>query len=404
MKKWKQWVVVATLICTTFTASSQSYDPFIENVINGIHIDSLVSYVRILSGEDSVTIEGSRELIKSRSSFQSSERALAAQYLFETLAGYGLNAQEHNYSSSGKNILAKQPGNLNPEKQFIICAHYDAVTSYAADDNASGTATVLEAARILSQYELPCTIIYALWDQEEGGLIGSQAYAIDAALNGDQIEGVINIDMIGWDGDEDMKIELHTKPIGNTAAIADILIAVDELYGLSLVPVIYNPGTTASDHASFWQQNYGALLLIEEYFGGDFNPYYHSPNDRISEFNETFFLESARLAIASLATMADNNPVTDIKPAILTSNYQIRNYPNPFSTSTILDYYQPQNSQASILLHNSYGSMTKTLFDEFQEQGSYQLTIEAADLPVGLYFVVVNSSAGRQTHKIMVVR
>lgn len=392
------------LISTSLTASSQSYDPFIENVINVINIDSLVSYVRILSGEDSVTIGGSRELIESRSSFQSSERSLAAQYLSEKLGSYGLNVEEHNYSSSGKNILATQTGSANPEKQFIICAHYDAVTSYAADDNASGTATVLEAARILSQYELPCTIIYALWDEEEGGLIGSQAYAIEAALNGDQIEGVINIDMIGWDGDQDMNIELHTKNKGNTAAIADILITVDELYGLDLVPVLINPGTTASDHASFWQQNYGALLLIEEYYGGDFNPYYHSPNDRISEFNLIFFLESARLAIAGLATMADNNPVTDLKPSLLVSNYQIRNYPNPFRTSTVLDYYQPQNSQVSILLHNSYGSMSKTLFAEYQEHGSYQLTIEAADLPVGLYFVVVNSSAGRHTHKIMVVR
>jgi len=56
-----------------------------------------------------------------------------------------------------------QEGYLYPEKQFIICAHYDAVDVYCADDNATGVAAVIEAARILSQYNFKYTLIYALW-------------------------------------------------------------------------------------------------------------------------------------------------------------------------------------------------------------------------------------------------
>ena len=53
-------------------------------------------------------------------------------------------------------------------------------TAPGADDNASGTAAVIEAARIFTQYDSKYTIIYALWDEEEQGLIGSAYYAHQA--------------------------------------------------------------------------------------------------------------------------------------------------------------------------------------------------------------------------------
>ncbi len=79
-----------------------------------------------------------------------------------------------------------------PDEKYMICAHYDTVADHCADDNASGTAIVMEAARILHNYEFPYTIVYALWDQEEIGLIGSSYYAQQAASNNDQILGVLN--------------------------------------------------------------------------------------------------------------------------------------------------------------------------------------------------------------------
>ena len=52
----------------------------------------------------------------------------------------------------------------NPNDIYIVSAHYDSVTNFGADDNASGTAAIIELARILSQYCTENTIIYALWD------------------------------------------------------------------------------------------------------------------------------------------------------------------------------------------------------------------------------------------------
>ncbi len=404
MKKSAQFLVSILLVVSSINCYSQNFDPFIEDVIQGVNLDSLVSYVRILSGEDSVTIDGNRELIKSRSSFQASDRALSAQYLLEKLESFGLPTQEHIYSNSGNNIIATQTGTESPDKIFVICAHYDAVTDYAADDNASGTAAVLEAARLLSEYELPNTILYALWDEEEIGLIGSEEYALDAAVNGAQIDGVINIDMIGWDGDHDMNLEIHSHSIGNSTAISDLLVTVNDLYDLAIVPVVKTPGTPYSDHRSFWDQSYGAVLLIEEYWGGDFNPYYHTVNDKIEIFNMDFFHEASKLAVGSIATMADNNPLTSIKPPQDISYYQVRNHPNPFGTITTLSYYQQQNSRVSIQLLNSFGSLIRTISDEYRSVGEHKINISAEGLSNGLYFVVVNGPNGRETHKITVIR
>lgn len=66
-----------------------------------------------------------------------------------------------------------------------------------ADDNASGAAVVLEAARLLSSIQTPYTIIFALWDEEEIGLIGSANYARHAVQSGEQILGIVNMDMLG---------------------------------------------------------------------------------------------------------------------------------------------------------------------------------------------------------------
>ena len=71
---------------------------------------------------------------------------------------------------------------------YIICAHYDSVTTYCADDNASSVAAVIEAARILSGECFDFTIVYALWDQEEIGLVGSEYYAF---VNQQEILGVL---------------------------------------------------------------------------------------------------------------------------------------------------------------------------------------------------------------------
>ena len=144
----------------------------------------------------------------------------AADYIkqkFERLDNVTVTDQAFN--TNGRNIIATQVGKTNPNDIYLICAHYDSVTDYCADDNASGTAAVLEIARILSKQCLDNTIVYALWDEEEIGLNGSRYYAIEAVNNGDNILGVLNIDMMGYDGDGDDDFDIDVRQ-GDAGSIA----------------------------------------------------------------------------------------------------------------------------------------------------------------------------------------
>ena len=115
-------------------------------------------------------------------------------------------------------------GKTNPNNIYIVCAHYDTVADYCADDNATGTAAVLEVARILSKQCVDNTIVYALWDEEEIGLRGSQFYANQAATNNDNILGVLNMDMMGYDGDNpgqsgDNEFDIDYRNIAGSVAM-----------------------------------------------------------------------------------------------------------------------------------------------------------------------------------------
>lgn len=381
----------------------QSYDPFIEEIMNQTNLDSLVSYVRILSGEDSVTICDSTILITHRVSSQGND--LAAEYIKEKLEDYGLEIYDQQYSSQGRNIYAIQRGTIFPEEYYIYCAHYDAVTNFCADDNASGVAGVLEAARILSGYQFDYSIIYALWDEEEVGLFGSSFYAAQADSNDMDIKGVLNFEMSGWDSNDDGLMDIHTRDISSSPLLSNLMFAIDSIYNLPLQPVIYNPGTTGSDHSSFWQQNYSAICFSEAYYGGDFNPYYHSAQDRIDKFNLPYFHNVAKLGIASIATLAQKNSVVSVQEdVIIPSSISVSNFPNPFNSSTIIQFELAEQGNIALDLYNTIGEKIETLSDGYKQAGNYEFHFNASSLSSGVYFIILRTHSQIISHKISLLK
>ncbi|HSW56675.1 MAG TPA: M20/M25/M40 family metallo-hydrolase [Ignavibacteriaceae bacterium] len=314
--------------------------PTIQTIINQTNLDSLMYFVEELSGEVSTIIGGSPYTIVSRHKNNASNNK-AADYIKQKLNSYGLVTYDQNFSSTGRNVYGVQLGTVYPNKEYIICAHYDDMPSGAtapgADDNASGTAAVIEAARIFTQYNSKYTIIYALWDEEEQGLVGSAYYAQQAALAGDSIMGVINMDMIAWDSDNDSVGEIHIRNFGNSVALKDLMLQVNTTYSIGVIPSVINPGTTASDQASFWNNGYGALLLIEEYYGGDFNGYYHTINDRIIHFNQPYFHKMSRLTIGTVATLADLSDIVPVELLAFTASVKNSDVELLWSTASELN-------------------------------------------------------------------
>jgi len=391
-------LVIIQLSLYTFI-QAQAFDNRVESVINNINIDSLLSNVRILSGEDSVYVNGEKTLIEHR--VAGWNNSLAEDYLVQRMERYGFVVTRQNYSSQGTNVFATLSGSLYPDQYYMICAHYDAVTYYAADDNGSGTATVLEAARVLSQENFPYSIIFAFWDQEEIGLVGSNYYADVVSGFGMDINAVINIDMIGWDGNNDGLLEIHTKPVSESISLANFVNNMNETYYLGLNPIIINPGTTASDHSSFWNYNYSAVLLIEAYYSNDFNPYYHTTSDRINQFNIPYFHKSAQLAIGSITSLALSN-FTGIMADLKSNDVYISNYPNPFRGHTTIDFNLSEPSDVTIMLLDQFGRHVKEIFKGNMPEGTHKIQ-KMLNLEKGCYHLILQTNKEILTHKLFVV-
>lgn len=279
----------------------------IQAILNSVNIDTLMFRTEEISGERGVFVNGVVDTIFSRNRNKPGNE-LAFKFIRNKLISYGYQVDSASFGTAGgKNIWAIKPGLLYPNKKVIICAHYDAMPngpiSPGADDNGASVATVLEAARILTDYDFEYTIIFALWDDEEYGLLGSANYANSAYVANDTIHGVINMDAIAHDSDNDDIARVHAKPIGNSQAIADTVLSVNIEYNIGLNMILVNPGATYSDHASFWNRNYGAVLMIQDW-DNDANPHYHLASDSIYYFNIPYFHKLAKLSIGSAAAFA----------------------------------------------------------------------------------------------------
>lgn len=116
--------------------------------------------------------------------------------------------------SSFCNVIARIEG-VQPGKYIVIGAHYDHLGTkrgkiyHGADDNASGTAALLEVARSFTRrnYKPQYTLLFVAFDAEELGLYGSKAYVEKYHLTADNVKAMINMDMVGWLKDGALNIE-----------------------------------------------------------------------------------------------------------------------------------------------------------------------------------------------------
>jgi hypothetical protein len=395
----KIYILLVLAVATSF-GFSQEFNPYVENIINAVNQDSLIQQMRNLSGEDAVVVNGEETFIEHRVSNWGNN--LAADYIFEKLQTYNVEVEKQIYGMTGINVVAKQTGTLYPDEYYIICAHYDAVDYYCADDNASGTAAVIEAARIFSELEFEYSIIYALWDEEEIGLIGSNAYATAAAANGDIIHGVINMDMISWDSDGDHVAEIHTSYDANSNELADYLVEVNSIYGLEITTDIINPGAPYSDHSSFWNNDYPAILIIEEYYGGDFNPYYHTEQDRIAILDMDYFHEMSKLCIGTVAQKSALDVNVGTGESIASGISEMRIFPNPASgyAQLNLELEKAQNARISIL--NTVGQEILVVHDNYLTLEKNTIELPLQSLNTGIYLVKTEVENGFSTQKLMV--
>lgn len=293
-----------------YNAFSQvSYNPYVATLMNLVNTDSVKKFERQFSGDTSCIISGVPYTIVSRH-YATAGNIQAAQYLLERFQSWGYTPWFQVINSTITNVLCKKIGTKYPNQYVVFCGHYDDMpsgsTAPGADDNASGTVAVLEAARILKNYNFPYTILFALWDEEERGLYGSKAYADTAFAHGDSIIAVLNFDMISYDGNNDGALDVNTN-VASTS-LANEFAQITALYQPTLVPQVTTSLNGGSDHQSFQNRGYKAILSIED--NSDFTPYYHTVNDKYSTLNIPYFIKMVKAGVAALVTIAGDYKIT----------------------------------------------------------------------------------------------
>lgn len=231
----------------------------------------------------------------------------ARKWLFQELQKTGLDVKLDSFKLAQTvqyNVYATLPGKVKEKNVIIIGGHYDSTTrtnprqvAPGADDNGSGTAGVLELARILASSPLDKTIIFIAFAGEEQGLWGSWDFAQKAYTSGMKIDLVLNMDMIATllDTELDMNILTDTP----SRPYAQLVAQLTNDY-TQLIPRIGNSGGN-SDHYPFQQYGYPALFFQE----GDFSLVYHSENDLIDYLDMDYATEVLKSVVATTVIVAN---------------------------------------------------------------------------------------------------
>ncbi|MCX6165539.1 MAG: M20/M25/M40 family metallo-hydrolase [Ignavibacteriae bacterium] len=391
MKPFKLFTLLFIFLISSTLFAQVSYNTFVANIMNQVSQDSVYLFERQLCGDTSCIIGGSPYTIVSRH-YNTTSNPKAAQFIYEKFQSFGLTTWYQNINSTLVNVLAKKTGTKYPNQYVIICAHYDdmpsGTTAPGADDNASGTIAVLEAARLLKNVNLPYTIVFAAWDEEERGLYGSKAYADTAFAHGDSIIAVLNFDMIAYDGNNDGALDVNT----NTAStpLANDFAQIVSLYQPTLVPQVTTSLNGGSDHQSFQTRGYKAILSIED--NDDFTPYYHTVNDTYASLSKAYFVKMIKAGIAALVTIAGDFKITiqhtpistgpstssRIATAVIKSSYKIAT-----GTNQPRLYYSINNGPYSFLTPS------------YSNQDTVKFTIPEQSLGTTVkYYIAAQDSAG----------
>jgi hypothetical protein len=212
----------------------------------------------------------------------------ARLYLQDAFEGMGLNTSVQGVHL---NVVGELTGTTTPENIYIIGGHYDHLEGDrpGGDDNASGTAGVLEAARVLSQYRFESTIRFIGFNAEEDGLLGSKDYVETHVIpGGENIVGMLNLDMIlrpGSDVEPDNVIDVEVEAKFDhppSVAWAEAFLAASAAF----VPALVVNDTlidteSQSDNDSFRNAGFPGILIIENSLPDfwDANAYYHGFDD-----------------------------------------------------------------------------------------------------------------------------
>ena len=238
----------------------------------------------------------------------------AAEYLFNTYQSFGYEPEYQRFDARAAlggttaNVIATLRGTVNPELVYVVSSHFDSVEAGpGADDDSSGTAALLEAARVLADRPLPATIVFASFTGEEGGLLGSREFVRRALASRMNVVGALNNDMVGWTNGPRLDNTIRYSNPG----IRDIQHGAAMLFTrLITYDALYFKGT---DAVSLYD-GYGDVVGGIGSYPVLASPHYHQASDILEFENHDLITETSRTTIATLMLLASSPPrLTNLK-------------------------------------------------------------------------------------------
>ncbi len=395
MRKIISVFITAFWLLTNVSAQN----PAIQNMVDAVDLDALKYTVRSLSGEIPVEINGITDTIFSRHYLQPGNEK-AFQWLKAGLQELGYEIDSMNFRVAGKNLFAKKVGTQRPKQFVMLGAHYDCnpsgLIAPGADDNASGVAAVLEAARIMKDESFPYTIVFALWDEEEIGLIGSSAYVPSIGADNDTLLGYVNLDMIGWDGNDDGIVEINVRNIAQSVALGDLAVKCNTDYSIGLVPKVINPGPGSTDFATFWNGGHTAMGINEVYYDVDNYPYYHTTADSLGQFNLEYFLKCTKLALATVAELATETSISLNAKDYFVQSREMVVYPNPAKDVFYLRLNNAVNEIQTIRILDVSGQVQMEL-----RNVPLTTSVPVQNLASGIYIIQIETDRAVFVEKVL---
>ena len=256
-----------------------------------------VSSARIYEYERSLFRFGSKHVTE-----PGNKRAI--EYLEATLRGFGYEPELQWFEPApgvrSANVVATLRGTSDPEVQYVVGSHFDSVKEGpGADDNTSGTAALLEVARVLARRPQPATIRLVWFTAEESGLRGSREFVRLAKESGDRVVGALNNDMIGWANDDRLDNTIRYANGG----LRDVQHAAAMLFSRLIT---YDAHYYKFTDAHSLVDGFGDVVSGIGSYPVLGNPHYHQPHDVLETVNHRLVAEVSRTTLASAVLMASS--------------------------------------------------------------------------------------------------
>lgn len=297
---------------------SQTHNAFYQSVVDSVSYDTILHHLQTFQSLG-VKEVGTTELVD------------AKNWLVNKYISFGYtNVQVDSFNHSGDelyNVIVNKTGTLYPDSFVLVTAHYDTKNGTGTNDNGSGTAILLEIARLIKDIPTKYSVSIIHFTGEEAGYLGSENYLanystkIRIVFNIDEVGGVAGIsnDTISCESDQSF-------PPGNDAAsqaFTDTLMTLTGLYS-SLHPI--NTNAYGSDYVPFQYADY----TITGYYETNHSSFVHSANDLLVNLDTSYVWEICKGATAATLYYAKafQNPIACEE---LSNEFLINIFPNPFS-------------------------------------------------------------------------